>query len=560
MERAESGMGGGNAVAAHALGWLVAGNLVGVWLAVLLLRPDWGVIAGNMTYGRWVPVHLNVQLYGWCSLPLVGWLFSVFQADASRAGKRYANAAVWAWSAALACGCVAWLRGETSGKIFLDWTGGALVSFVVALGLLWLALAAVWVEMRNHWTLVKRGWTGLGLVALACVLPAMWHAASPAVYPPFDRTTGGPTGASLLGSTLGIVMVLLLVPMGLHRVNGTRRNGWLWWLWSAELVIFGVLEWRGGTHHDWWQIGGLALLGPWLWLVPYAWNGYDWPASTKGWRLWVYLWLGVLIVSGWIDYLPGVLDRIKFTNGLVAHGHLAMAGFVSAMGMVLLGCVSGAAARLRGGVKSWNVAVAGYVISMAVCGWCEGGGAAWMSERPAWRIGLMHIRLVCGVVMLAVSVMWWWQTLGGRGWKIMTMRISKQVIGWWNLAVGSMDAATGILLVFVPGFTLRLMGLRAPGAEGSAYLSWVGVFVAAVGCSYFLAAGVPRTPADFGKWQTVWKITALARSLVGGFVIWKIVAGDMEIGWITVALTDWVVAAVQWFGLRRGWLDEGREP
>ena len=51
----------------HALGWLVFGNAVGLYLSVLLLVPSWQV--GAWTYGRWVPVRLNVQLYGWTALP-----------------------------------------------------------------------------------------------------------------------------------------------------------------------------------------------------------------------------------------------------------------------------------------------------------------------------------------------------------------------------------------------------------------------------------------------------------------------------------------------------------
>ena len=352
-------------------------------------------------------------------------------------------------------------------------------------------------------------------------------------------------------------MVLLLVPMGLFKRKERSDCRWLGWLWMVEFMIFCLLEWSGGTHHDRWQIYGLAGLAPWMGLIPYAWSHYDWPASTKSWRVWIYLWWAVLIVSGWIDYLPGVLDRIKFTNGLVAHGHLAMAGFMSALGMILLGCVSDAASRLQGGVKTWNVAVAGYVITMAACGWLEAGGTAWMSECPAWRSGLLLARLAFGVVMLAVSLMWWWQASGWRGLRIMTARINKQVIGWWNLAVGSMDAATGILLVFLPAVTLRVMGLPVPGAEGLTYLSWVGVFVTTVGCAYYLAIGVPKTHAEFCIWKTVWKITALARSLVGAFVIWKIAAGDIGVRWIMVALADWAVAGVQWYGLRNKWLQEG---
>jgi len=357
-----------------------------------------------------------------------------------------------------------------------------------------------------------------------------------------------------------MVMILLLAPLGLcGKSDISARCRWLWWLWLAELVVFGVIEWCGGTHYDWWQILGLALLAPWLWLVPYAWESYRWPVGAREWRIWVYIWWAVLIVSGWIDYLPEVLDRVKFTNGQVAHGHLAMAGFVSALGMVLLVCVSDVATHLRGGVKMWNAAVAGYVSSMALCGWGEGGGHAWMSELPEWRGGLLAVRLACGLVMLAVSLMWWWEEVDLPRWKFMAMRISKKTIGRWNLVVGLMDASTGVLLAFLPSLALRLMGLHAPGPEGMTYLSWMGVFITAVGCSYFLALGEPKTLVETGKWQTVWKITALARGLVGAFVIWKIAAGVLESGWITVALTDWAVAGAQWFGLHRGWLDEGRE-
>ena len=82
--------GGMETAARHALGWLLFGNLAGLWLSVLLLWPDLG--AGEWTYGRWVPVHLNVQLYGWTSLPLVAWLMAIYQVDASRV-RRWGAAA-----------------------------------------------------------------------------------------------------------------------------------------------------------------------------------------------------------------------------------------------------------------------------------------------------------------------------------------------------------------------------------------------------------------------------------------------------------------------------------
>src|SRR6478609_876455 len=107
---------GVESAARHALGWLVFGNSIGLLLAVFLLKPGWQPAA--LTYGRWVPLHLNAQLYGWTALPLVGWLLRIYQVNSSKAA-RWGTAVVWGWTAALALGCFQWLAGDTSGKIFL---------------------------------------------------------------------------------------------------------------------------------------------------------------------------------------------------------------------------------------------------------------------------------------------------------------------------------------------------------------------------------------------------------------------------------------------------------
>lgn len=73
------------AVRRHSLGWLVAANLVGLLLAVFLLWPGLNDLLAPLTYGRWVPLHLDWQLYGWCSLPLVGVLFHYYLPEDDRA-------------------------------------------------------------------------------------------------------------------------------------------------------------------------------------------------------------------------------------------------------------------------------------------------------------------------------------------------------------------------------------------------------------------------------------------------------------------------------------------
>lgn len=125
--------------------------------------------------------------------------------------------------------------------------------------------------------------------------------------------------------------------------------------------------------------------------------------------------------------------------------------------------------------------------------------------------------------------------------------------------VGAMDTLTGVLLVVAPAHTLRLMGIREV-PESMTMVSWVGVFVFAVGLSYFLVGWKGERAEDLAEWRMQWKLTGVVRLAVGTFVAWRIVAGDLESTWKTVALTDFVVAGAQFLGLGRGWLSRGSEP
>jgi len=125
----------------------------------------------------------------------------------------------------------------------------------------------------------------------------------------------------------------------------------------------------------------------------------------------------------------------------------------------------------------------------------------------------------------------------------------------WNGAVGAMDSLTGLLLMAAPGFTLRLMGLRVPPEEWI-WISWIGAFVFAIGAGYFFALKPPVDRASGAGCAMVWRMTASARTVVALFLAGKIVSGTLDHGWATVAITDAVVAAVQWIGLKRGWIGQ----
>ena len=78
---------------------------------------------------------------------------------------------------------------------------------------------------------------------------------------------------------------------------------------------------------------------------------------------------------------------------------------------------------------------------------------------------------------------------------------------FWSVAVGAMDALTGILLMFAPGLVVRMLGVAAPSTDALVFLSWIGVFVTAVGLSYALALGagsVARRSGCSRGWCGFW--------------------------------------------------------
>ncbi len=121
----------------------------------------------------------------------------------------------------------------------------------------------------------------------------------------------------------------------------------------------------------------------------------------------------------------------------------------------------------------------------------------------------------------------------------------------WSLLVGAMDALTGLLLLIAPAAVLGLLRIEPPSPDALVFLSWIGVFVMAVGLSYGLALSRHR-----GRGETVWMFTALARLLVAFFLAAKITAGSLAVGWVLVAVSDALVAVVQIVILQKGWWRE----
>ena len=411
----------GACVTLHSLAWLMVANLVGLLLAALLLYPRLDRWMAELSYGRWVSVHMNLQLYGWCSLPLVAWLMKAHGVE--EAGLwRWGRSALWAWSGALAVGASSWLAGHSSGKLFLDWTEYSRMLFTAALLFLWGVLAAASVVNSRKFAHTLRPIDAARLAGLAVLLAvpfAVFWAAGPGVYPPVNPDTGGPTGGSLLGSTLGIVVLLLVLPVNHPRSGRPEREILMFsWFWlGAEMVVVLVLGHGNQSHHDWAQIAGLASLLPWAILMPLYYRLFIWPASARRWlRAWLVWWV-LLVVSATILFLPGVLDRFKFTDALVGHSHLAMAGFLSSLEFFILTSLPEFNEGLldeRTAFWAWQLGVVAYIVAMGVAGWYEGGQPAFTMIPGSFRDVLYGVRFAGGCLMIGATATWLIRVMRGR--------------------------------------------------------------------------------------------------------------------------------------------------
>jgi cytochrome c oxidase cbb3-type subunit 1 len=416
----------------HSLTWLFAGNSVGLLLATLLLFPRLGSLLEPLSYGRFMPVHLDVLLYGWCGLPLAGLLLELYRPRSgarAAAGDRLASFAVGAWSGSLLVGAASWLGGGSSGKLFLDWAGPARLLLAASLGCLAVVLAILFAGQLRERTAApspRRGerWPvfarGALLAVLATVPGVLYWASSPKVYPPINPDSSGATGGSLLGSSLVVVTVLYLFPylVGLNRAAAGSGEGLTAGVLVLHWLFFAALDHGDRSHHEIVQILGLASLGIWWWLLWRHLRRFTWPRASRRWLAALAAWGALLLLDGVITFLPGVLERWKFTNALVAHAHLAMAGMATSLAVLILIALTRRTTlenvfATRAAFLGWNLGNLLLTASLLTLGILEGGDPGLLIGRSATVDALYALRWLAGAMMWAASGRWLRDALAG---------------------------------------------------------------------------------------------------------------------------------------------------
>jgi cytochrome c oxidase cbb3-type subunit 1 len=108
-------------------------------------------------------------------------------------------------------------------------------------------------------------------------------------------------------------------------------------------------------------------------------------------------------------FLPGVLDHFKFTDGLVGHSLLAMAGFATGLLIFVMIQLMGDNGWILNGNWSfyvWQASVMVYVLLMFFAGWREGSNSAFAMTPGIMRNTIYSVRLLLGILMLAASADW----------------------------------------------------------------------------------------------------------------------------------------------------------
>jgi cytochrome c oxidase cbb3-type subunit 1 len=250
---------------------------------------------------------------------------------------------------------------------------------------------------------------------LLAVPVALTFATSPKTYPPINPATGGPTGTDLLGSTLCVIVIFAGAPLllRLQKLVPSLRRG--------TIEVFGALVLHGlffaavghgdHSHREPLQITAVATLLVWAVLLPRWFRCFAWPAASRPWLLAFLAWGGALLASAVPMFLPGLLDRIKFTNALVGHAHLAMAGLATSFAALLL-TVLNQETRLadvlgdRTAFVLWNAGNVVHVAALAAAGALEAQDPGIVFRGDPSITALYGVRAAAGAAMVLAAARW----------------------------------------------------------------------------------------------------------------------------------------------------------
>jgi cytochrome c oxidase cbb3-type subunit I len=198
----------------------------------------------------------------------------------------------------------------------------------------------------------------------------------------------------------------LAPPEGIRRATAGVLIGF-----AANWGVYMLVEHGNASHHAPGQIAALGTLLAWPAALAWWYRKFSWAEAHRRWLFSAAVWAALLVLDGWVVFLPGVLERTKFTNALVAHSHIAMAGLLTSLNFLILISLApdsqlAVALARRGSWLAWNLACLLMITILTALGWSEGVAPRLIADGSALVTIDYLVRFGAGAVMLLASVQW----------------------------------------------------------------------------------------------------------------------------------------------------------
>jgi cytochrome c oxidase cbb3-type subunit 1 len=408
---------------AHVVGsvvWLLFGTLVGLYLSLKLVWPDFGVAAG-LSFGRLRPVHTNSVFWGFASEAMIGLAYYVVPRTSEAElysyklgwwGLGLMFAAVILGDASLLCGI------SNGGQEYREYTWPVMCLFG----------GSLLITVYNFYCTLRRRETRELYVSCWYVIASLiWTITLVVVsYLPWYQAGLGQTvmqgyymhqGVGMWFTPMTLGLTYYFLPNLLNKPVYSYSLGVLaFW---TQLLFYTLL----GAHHflyspiPWWlqtvsvlfSVGMVVpvLAGSTNLLLTIRGSGH---ALKTSYAL-PFLFIGILgyvigSLQGSLEALRSISSLLHFTNYTVGHSHLTMYGFVS---FLIWGGVYALLPRLSArepahlavGMHFWFalVGLLVYVVSLSVGGTLQ--GLSWAKHEPF----IDSVRLMADY--------WVWRAVGG---------------------------------------------------------------------------------------------------------------------------------------------------
>lgn len=406
--------------------WLLIGSVFGLIASFKMHLPDWLNSAAPLTFGRMRAMHLNLVIYGWLSLGLMGlalWLLPTIFATRLRL-PQMAMAGAVILNIAVAAGVWAIGSGWSDGLEWLEipWQIDIFIAVSVALFVIPMLVTAWHRNVRHIYV------TGWYLLAALIWFPILFIVANlPNVHVGAQQATVNWWFAhNVLGlwlTPLGVGAAYYLLP----RIIGKPIYSY-----SVSLIGFWALALfysQVGIHH---LIGGpvptwvvtLSVVQSVMMFVPViavAINQHPlWLFNLDAFRASIplrFVAIGALMYTassfqGSLEALRSVNSVTHFTHYTVGHAHLGVYGFVT---FVLFGGIYYVVPRLLGRVwpmprliqAHWWLVVVGFTVyftALTIGGWLQGQAMLdpareWM-ESMELTVPYLNARSIGGTLMV----------------------------------------------------------------------------------------------------------------------------------------------------------------